>query len=92
MMTDTSLNLIGAAGPTIVEGPFARNREFVGMLAVATGREVLTSPAATGTSIGAALLFGKNENLVAPVPAKTNDSATVYRTYAIRWRKLVDAS
>ena len=57
MMTATALELIGADGPTIVEGPFAANRLFVGMLAAATARPVIAGgPSATGTSIGAALL------------------------------------
>ena len=56
LMTATCLELIGADGPTTVEGPFARNRLFVGMLAAATARTVIASEAATGTSIGAALL------------------------------------
>ncbi|MER9598272.1 MULTISPECIES: FGGY-family carbohydrate kinase [unclassified Mesorhizobium] len=56
LMTATSLDLIGADGPTIVEGPFARNRLFTRMLAAATACGVIASEAATGTSIGAALL------------------------------------
>lgn len=56
LMTATCLDLIGAGGPTIVEGPFARNRLFTRMLAAATARAVIASEAATGTSIGAALL------------------------------------
>ena len=55
-MTDTCLSLIGAAGPVVVEGPFARNPDFLDMLASLrpAGIEVATS--ATGTSAGAALL------------------------------------
>ena len=57
MMSATCLELTGAAGPVIVEGPFAKNRVFGAMLSVATDREVLASAgSATGTSIGAALL------------------------------------
>ena len=57
MMSATCLELTGAAGPVIVEGPFAKNRVFGAMLSAATGREVLAaSGSATGTSIGAALL------------------------------------
>ena len=41
MMTATALELIGADGPTIVEGPFALNRLFAGMLAAATARPVI---------------------------------------------------
>lgn len=58
LMTGTCLNLVGGAGPTIVEGPFARNPEFLAMLHVATARPVLTNAAVTGTSIGAAMLLG----------------------------------
>lgn len=56
LMTATCLDLIGADGPTIVEGPFAGNTPFIRMLAAATRRPVGVSGAATGTSIGAALL------------------------------------
>ncbi len=56
LMTGTCLHLIGAQGPIIVEGPFARNDLFLDMLAVQTGRQVLVSNTATGTSMGAALL------------------------------------
>ena len=57
MMSATCLELTGAAGPVIVEGPFAKNRVFGAMLGVTTGREVLAgSGGAGGASIGAALL------------------------------------
>lgn len=86
LMTDTCLRLTGAQGPTIVEGPFARNIEFVAMLAEATGRDVLTSKAATGTSIGAALLFEKNANLAKPAPATSVYARSKLRRYADLWR------
>jgi sugar (pentulose or hexulose) kinase len=57
LVTAHCLGLIGAAGPVIVEGAFARNRECLAMLAAATGRPVFASASATGTSLGAALLF-----------------------------------
>jgi sugar (pentulose or hexulose) kinase len=57
LMTAECLHMTGADGPTVVEGPFARNALFVEMLATATGRAVIPSPSATGTSLGAALLF-----------------------------------
>lgn len=56
MMTATCLGLIGADGPIVVEGPFARNDAYLAMLAAATGRQVEASVAATGTALGAALL------------------------------------
>lgn len=86
LMTDTCLRLTGAQGPTIVEGPFARNIEFAAMLAASTGREVLTSEAATGTSIGAALLFEREANLAKPVPAVSDYELPKLRKYADLWR------
>ncbi|UVK38886.1 FGGY-family carbohydrate kinase [Mesorhizobium sp. AR10] len=91
LMTATCLELIGADGPTTVEGPFARNRLFVSMLAAATVRAVIASEAATGTSIGAALLAsdqgmtqGKGEKTEPPTdPAWAN--------YVRSWRIAVDA-
>jgi sugar (pentulose or hexulose) kinase len=91
MMTNTCLRLTGAAGPTIVEGPFARNAEFIAMLGAATGRPVLTSDAETGTSIGAALLMGKSARLAAPVQALGSTDLPAYDTYACRWRSIVES-
>ena len=91
LMTATCLDLIGADGPTIVEGPFARNRLFTRMLAAATARAVIASEAATGTSIGAALLAsdhgtaqGKGEKIEPPADPAWAD-------YGRSWRAAVDA-
>ncbi|MBN9216932.1 MAG: FGGY-family carbohydrate kinase [Mesorhizobium sp.] len=91
LMTAACLDLIGAEGPTTVEGPFARNRLFVGMLAAATTRTVIASEAATGTSIGAALLatdqvamHGRGERIEPPA-----DPA--WAGYVSAWRAAVDA-
>ena len=89
MMTDTCLRLTGAQGPTIVEGPFGRNSEFIGMLEAATERQVLTSDAATGTSIGAALLFGRSASMAKPIASKPAAAGSKYREYAALWRSLV---
>ncbi|EIM28085.1 FGGY-family carbohydrate kinase [Microvirga lotononidis] len=56
MMTQACLDLTRAAGPIIVEGPFARNALYAEALSNATGREVIAVSSATGTSVGAALL------------------------------------
>jgi sugar (pentulose or hexulose) kinase len=56
LMTTECLSMIGARGPSIVEGPFARNTDYIAMLEAATGRPVQLSHSATGTSIGASLL------------------------------------
>lgn len=92
MMTDTCLELTGATGPTIVEGPFARNAEFVTMLGAATGRPVLTSEAATGTSIGAALLMGGSAGLTKPVASNAADDLQALKAYAVDWRSMVGSA
>lgn len=56
LMTDTCLDLIGARGPCVVEGPFAANSDFLRMLGVLRG-PIEVAASATGTSVGAALLF-----------------------------------
>jgi sugar (pentulose or hexulose) kinase len=58
LMTQTCLDLIGAWGPVLVEGPFARNRVYLEVLAGLVGRDVIALPGSTGTSQGAALLAG----------------------------------
>ncbi len=57
LMTATCLDLIGARGEIVVEGPFAANAAYLRMLQAATGRPVLAdSQNVTGTSLGAASL------------------------------------
>ncbi len=88
LMTDTCLRLTGAQGPVIVEGPFARNIEFTAMLAASTERQVLISNAATGTSIGAALLLERRANLAKPVAAVSDHDVQKLCKYAERWRSV----
>jgi sugar (pentulose or hexulose) kinase len=85
-MSATCLELIGARGPTVVEGPFTDNVEFAAMLGAATGREVIAAPAGSGTSIGAALLAGGHN-------PKPNGKAVAaggpaWAAYATEWRRL----
>ena len=90
LMTGTCLNLVGGAGPTIVEGPFARNPEYLAMLQAVTTRAVLTNAAVTGTSIGAAMLFGDDEF---PLRLDQIDAALPLdklRNYADQWLVLAD--
>ncbi|TCL71852.1 FGGY-family carbohydrate kinase [Rhizobium sp. BK251] len=58
LMTEACLELIGAGGTSLVEGPFAANREYLVALAALTGRPVTGLPGATGTAHGAAMLTG----------------------------------
>jgi sugar (pentulose or hexulose) kinase len=87
LMTAECLGMIGAAGPSLIEGPFGGNDAFLAMLASATGRPVIASSARTGTALGAALLFGDAAGgggagrEVAPDPA--------LMPYAAAWRRAV---
>ncbi|MVA78411.1 carbohydrate kinase [Agrobacterium vitis] len=68
MMTASSLSLIGATGPVLVEGPFAKNRLYLRALAACSGREVVVAEGGTptGTAEGAALLTG----MAVPMPGE----------------------
>ena len=85
LMTATCLELIGADGQTIIEGPFALNGHYCGMLQAATGRPVLPQAGqATGTSIGAALLASAAPQAPAHDAART-DAPAGWRRYADAW-------
>ncbi|AZV76975.1 carbohydrate kinase [Parasedimentitalea marina] len=90
MMTDTCLRLTGADGPIIVEGPFAHNAQYLAMLQAATGRPVLQRQSSTGTSIGAALLFGSD---IVASKSKVIDAPENFlqmEAYAVQWRLKVE--
>ncbi|WP_226626740.1 FGGY-family carbohydrate kinase [Alloyangia pacifica] len=89
LMTADCLALIGAEGPVIVEGPFARNALLLDMLAVATGREVACSASATGTSIGAALLAVEAAPVGAVRPHEMTSDRAALQSYAAAWRAAV---
>jgi len=90
LMTSVCLNLIGAQGPVLVEGPFASNAQFVAMLSAATGRDVLLGEAeATGTSLGAALLATPEPMKQAPSQRVNTAADSLLSGYAAQWKKLV---
>ncbi|MVA69846.1 carbohydrate kinase [Agrobacterium vitis] len=68
IMTASSLSLIGATGPVLVEGPFAKNSLYLRALAAFAGREVVVAEGGTptGTAEGAALLTG----MAVPMPGE----------------------
>ncbi|TIX09707.1 MAG: hypothetical protein E5V46_21955 [Mesorhizobium sp.] len=74
-----------------MEGPFARNRLFTGMLAAATGRTVIASEAATGTSIGAALLASKETPAHSKVETIEPQTDPIWAAYVTGWRGAVEA-
>lgn len=92
LMTQSCLELTRAKGPTIVEGPFVKNSIYLSMLNAVTDRPVLRSNSATGTSIGAALLFNQNGHLAKFVETVVPNDLNSLKTYASRWRSAVDTA
>lgn len=89
LVTAECLKNIGHAGPIIIEGPFAKNRFYLEMLAATTGSDVCTSSGTTGTSSGAAMLADessgnrKAQNAPLEIP---RDTIRALRQYADLWR------
>lgn len=87
MMTATCLELVGADGDTVVEGPFAGNLLYCRMLAAATGRRVIAdSSGKTGTSIGAALLAADAIPELSLGKTAVESPGEAWRDYARAWR------
>lgn len=90
LMAKTGLDLAGAGDPIIIEGPFTRNELFCRALAALSGRQVHVSGDATGTSLGAAMLFegalAPAAGLSAPVPPLNVDG---FDAYCARWFEAV---
>jgi sugar (pentulose or hexulose) kinase len=93
LIAETCLKLAGAAGPVIVEGPFARNRVFLEALAQLVGRPVIAPPHPTGTTEGAALLaLGPDAaRPTAADPPAVKPLAVSLSGYAERWRRRAGA-
>jgi sugar (pentulose or hexulose) kinase len=95
LMTKACLSLTGAAGPIVVEGPFARNRLYIEALSKVMARPVIPIAGSTGTSVGAALLTAP---LSAPAAAQietapaTADLPESFRQYCADWEKSVLAA
>lgn len=88
LMTRTCLDLAGARGPVIVEGPFARNGDYMDMLASISPDGVETAASATGTSSGAALLCLGSAAPPATRPAPPSEDQAAVIEFAVRWNHL----
>jgi sugar (pentulose or hexulose) kinase len=89
LMTAESLSLIGAGGPTVVEGPFARNALLCEALAALTGRAVEPADAGTGTTLGTLMTatgkLPKRQPRAASAVAPLKHPA--FRRYIEAWRE-----
>jgi sugar (pentulose or hexulose) kinase len=88
----TCLKLCGIGQSVIIEGPLARNGLFGQALAALTGVPISASADATGTSLGASLLFGPEDAKVAQSPAITPLEVEGFAEYARRWHERVSAA
>lgn len=89
LMTQTCLDLIGATGPAIIEGPFARNPDYLAMLAALRPDGVETATSATGTSTGAALLCLGTAAAPATRAVARPDNLDALLAYGEKWRSLL---
>jgi sugar (pentulose or hexulose) kinase len=89
LMTQTCLDLIGAKGKIIVEGPLASNPIYCDMLATATGQSVIASMGSqSGTTIGAALLISHTKTPTGCAKTYPPHKEKAWTAYAKEWRDL----
>ena len=89
LMTRCCLDLAGARGPVIVEGPFARNPDYLDMLSSLSPGGVETAASATGTSVGAALLCLGAVAPPATRPVLPVGGRSALQAYAALWNARV---
>ncbi len=94
MMAKVTLDLVGAEGDVVVEGPFAVNRDFLDMLASLTGHyPVVGEGRLTGTSFGAACLaLGDRTLPLDGAPSEVVEPDPEHLAYAAAWLDLAGKS
>ena len=85
LMTETCLDLIGARGPILVEGPLSANPAYLQALGALLKREVIAISGSTGTSQGAAMLAGAPQSVRPQTKAET--LPLDLSGYRATWRK-----
>jgi sugar (pentulose or hexulose) kinase len=96
LMASVCLDLLRSRGQVIIDGAFAENRLFTGLLAaLRPGQPVAVSAARRGAALGAALLWGWSER-AAPAPLKLTPVGAPelagLATYERRWRTAAEAA
>ena len=91
LVTSTCLELAGADGEVVVEGPFVSNTFFMAMLSAATGRPVFGTTETTGTAFGAALLCSQSTVIAGNAErAPLHDER--HKAYSAKWQEAVSQS
>ena len=91
LMARECLDLIGAEGEIVVEGPFGGNHSFLRMLATATGRPVVAAGHGAGTGLGAAMLSGPRMDRRSTPQPVLPETDPLWTAYAAAWRRAVSA-
>ena len=89
LVTRSCLDLAGVGREIVIEGPLARNELFGRALAALTGVRVSASGDATGTSLGASMLFGGDHGVAKAGLVRNPLVAEGFETYCARWRERV---
>jgi sugar (pentulose or hexulose) kinase len=89
LVTRACLDLCGLGREIIIEGPLARNALFGQALARLTGVPVSASGDATGTSLGASMLFGPGEGPAASGVGIAPLDLPGFEAYTQRWRDAI---
>ncbi len=89
LVTEAAIGLCGKGRTVTIEGPLARNRLYAAALAQLVGVPVFASGDATGTSLGAAMLFDPRAGSAQPGVAVEPLAADSFAAYAARWRERV---
>ncbi len=89
LVTRACLDLCGLGREIIIEGPLARNALFGQALARLTGVSVRASGDATGTSLGASMLFGAGQGHATAGSAADPLEVAGFDAYAARWREAI---
>ena len=88
LMSFECLQLAGSEGAVVVEGPFARNQFYLDMLQALSEGPVIACESATGTSIGAALLFdsAETQSTADELPSLVPSYQGALQDYAKKWK------
>ena len=89
-MTNECLQLIGAEGPTYIEGPLAHDHQYAQMLSAVSNRPVFISDSQTGTSVGAAMLISTPDTAHEYTEEVLNQNRKKQmQEYARQWQRLL---
>ena len=87
LLTEAAIGLCGAGRSVTIEGPLARNPLYASALGALLDVPVRTSGDATGTSLGAAMLFNLEAATMPPGSPVEPLAVNGFANYAERWRE-----